>query len=79
MADDGHKIQREDTKQASTIIAICSIIGLTICFVAAVYKEADIPIFLYAIFGGGILGTDNVLKFIKAIFRVGPNGKQDDG
>ena len=66
-----HKPRREDTKQASTIIAVGSIIGLTVCFGLALYKETSIPIFLYAIFGGGILGTDNILKVIKAIFRVG--------
>lgn len=70
-----HKPQKQDTKQASVLIAVVSIIGLTICFVVALYEKKDVPIFLYAIFGGGILGTDNVLKFVKAIFRVGPNGK----
>lgn len=62
--------RKEDTHQASTIIALFSIIGLTACFVAAAFEKADVPIFLYAIFGGGILGTDNVLKFFKAIFRI---------
>jgi Na+/glutamate symporter len=76
MADNEHKLRAEDTKQASTIIAVVSAIGLTICFSVAVWEKAEIPLFLYAIFGGGILGTDNVLKFIKAIFRVGNgNGK----
>lgn len=72
---DKHKPQKADTKQASVFIAVMSIIGLTVCFVAALYAKADVPIFLYAIFGGGVLGTDNVLKFIKAIFRVGSDGK----
>lgn len=75
MADDGHKLRKEDTKQASTVIAVVSLIGLTICFVYAVSQKADVPLFLYAIFGGGILGTDNVLKFIKSIFRINGNGK----
>jgi len=66
-----HKPRKEDTKQASSIIAISSIIGLTICFGLALYKEASIPVFLFAIFGGGILGTDNILKLIKAVFRIG--------
>lgn len=73
----GNKLQKEDTKQASTIIAVGSIIGLTICVLAYLYKEVDIPIFLYAIFGGGILGTENVLKIVKSIFRIG-NGNSDD-
>jgi Na+/glutamate symporter len=60
----------EDVKQASTIIAVGSIIGLTVCFVFALSQKADIPLFLYAIFGGGILGTDNILKIIKSIFRI---------
>lgn len=71
MADDGHKPQKQDVKQASTVIAVVSLIGLTVCFVAGAYYKAEVPLFLYAIFGGGILGTDNVLKFVKAIFRIG--------
>lgn len=70
-----HKPKKADTKQASVFIAVMSIVGLTTCFVAAKYYKADVPLILYAIFGGGILGTDNVLKFIKAIFRVGSDGK----
>jgi hypothetical protein len=62
--------RQKDTKQASTIIALFSLVGLTICFVAAGYQKVNVPIFLYAIFGGGVLGTDNVLKFIRTIFRI---------
>lgn len=62
--------RKEDTRQASTIIAVCSVIGLTTCFVAAKYFKADVPLILYAIFGGGILGTDNILKVLKSIFRI---------
>lgn len=65
-----HQTRHEDTKQASTIIAIFSLVGLTACFLAALYEKTDVPVYLYAIFGGGVLGTDNVLKFIKAIFRI---------
>ena len=65
-----HKQHKEDKKQASNLIALFSIVGLVICFNVAVFRGKDVPIFLYAIFGGGILGTDNVLKFIKAIFRI---------
>lgn len=64
------RTRKEDTKQASSIIAVCSIIGLTVCFVAAIYQKADIPLFLYAIFGGGILGTENILKVIRSVFRI---------
>ena len=64
------KSQENDTKQASSIIAVCSIIGLTVCFGLALINKEPVPIFLYAIFGGGILGTDNILKMIKAIFRI---------
>lgn len=60
-----------ENKQASTVIAVFSLIGLTVCFVAGLYYKKDVPLILYAIFGGGILGTDNVLKFLKAIFRIG--------
>jgi Na+/glutamate symporter len=67
---DDKKTRNEDVKQASTIIAVGSIIGLTVCFVFALSQKADIPLFLYAIFGGGILGTDNILKIIKSIFRI---------
>lgn len=67
--DDKHSRDQE-VKQASTIIAVGSIIGLTVCFVFAISQKADVPLFLYAIFGGGILGTDNILKIIKSIFRI---------
>lgn len=70
MAKNERKIQKQDTKQASTIIAVMSLIGLTTSFLAALYKNVDVPIYLYAIFGGGVLGTDNVLKFVRAIFRI---------
>ena len=62
--------KHDDNKQASSFIAITSIIGLTACFIFAISKEADVPLFLYAIFGGGILGTDNILRVIKSIFRI---------
>lgn len=65
-----HKPRREDAQQASTIIAVCSVIGLTVCFVLARLEGAEVPIVLYAIFGGGILGTDNILKLIRSIFRI---------
>lgn len=70
MVKNDHRPKQLEIKQASNSIALVSIVGLTLCFVAALYKEAQVPIFLYAIFGGGILGTENVLKFIKAIFRI---------
>lgn len=75
MKKDGTKPKEEDKKQASTIIAVMSILGLTVCFYTAVNEKANIPIFLYAIFGGGILGTDNILKVVRTIFRVGNNDK----
>lgn len=71
MAKDERKVHKEDVKQASTIIAVGSIVGLTVCFVFAISAKTPIPLFLYAIFGGGILGTDNILRIIKSIFRVG--------
>jgi intracellular septation protein A len=71
MKNEHKKARKEEAKQASVLIAVVSVIGLTVCFVAATYFKADVPLILYAIFGGGILGTDNVLKFLKAIFRVG--------
>jgi Na+/glutamate symporter len=67
---DSHKTRQQDAQQASTLIAVCSVLGLTVCFALALYKETSVPIFLYAIFGGGILGTDNILKIIKSIFRI---------
>ncbi len=73
MKKDGTK--RDDNKQASTFIAAGSIIGLTVCFIYALYKEASVPIFLYAIFGGGILGTDNILRLLKSIFRISNDDK----
>lgn len=75
MATNEHKPKPVDIKQASILIAALSVIGVTICFYIATIQKVNVPIFLYAIFGGGILGTDNVLKFIKAIFRVGNNEK----
>lgn len=70
MKKDERKIRKEDTKQASSIIAIGSIIGLTVCFAFALSAKTPIPLIIYAIFGGGILGTDNILRIIKSIFRV---------
>lgn len=70
MQKDEKKLRTQDTKQASTIIAVSSIIGLTACFAVAIAQGVSVPVFLYAIFGGGILGTDNILKVIKSIFRV---------
>ena len=52
------------------IIAVGSIIGLTVCFALALANSTAVPLFLYAIFGGGILGTDSILRLIKLIFRV---------
>lgn len=60
----------KDTKTASLTIAILSTIGLTVSFYIATVEHTNVPIFLYAIFGGGILGTDNIIKVIKSIFRV---------
>lgn len=65
-----HKTRKEDTRQASTIIAVFSVVGLTVCFVFALVEKAPVPLYLYAIFGGGVLGTDNVLRVIRAIFRI---------
>lgn len=59
-----------ETKQVSTIIAVACAIGLTICFVASTIEKADIPFYLYAIFGGGILGTDGIINIIKSVFRI---------
>lgn len=69
MKKDEHK--HKATKQASAVIAIGSIIGLTVCFGIAIMQQVTVPIFLYAIFGGGILGTENIVRLIKSIFRVG--------
>jgi hypothetical protein len=65
-----HKPSKEDVKQASTIIAVFSVVGLTVCFALAKIYKAEVPIVLYAIFGGGILGTDNILKLLRSIFRI---------
>jgi hypothetical protein len=64
------KLREKETQQASTLIALCSIAGLTAIVIYAPTKDAPTTLLLYGIFGGGILGTDNVLKFIKAIFRL---------
>lgn len=64
------KTRQEDTRQASTIIAVGGIIGLVVCFGLALYKDTTVPLYLYAIFGGAILGTDNILKIIRSIFRI---------
>ena len=63
------KPEPKEIKQASSIIAIGSIIGLTTCVIFAIWQQAEISPYLYAIFGGGILGTDNVVKFIRAVLR----------
>lgn len=67
---DDNRTRDEDVRQASIIIAVGSIVGLTICVVVALLEKTAIPLFLYAIFGGGILGTDNILKILKSIFRI---------
>lgn len=69
------KPQKKESKQVSTFIAVTSVIGLTLCALMAFYKEVSVPLFLYAIFGGGILGTDNVLRFVKVIFRISDEKK----
>lgn len=70
MTKNGRKQRTKDAKQASNIIAIGSVIGLTVCFVTAISKSADVPLILYAIFGGGILGTENILNVLSKIFRI---------
>lgn len=67
---DEHRTRKEDNRQASTVIAVFSLIGLTLCFLAALYEKTVVPLFLYAIFGGGVLGTDNIIKVLKSIFRI---------
>jgi hypothetical protein len=67
---DDRQTRKADTRQASTIIAVFSLVGLTACFIFAVSQKTNVPLYLYAIFGGGVLGTDNVLKFVRAIFRI---------
>lgn len=71
MAKNIHKPHKKETRQASTAIALGSAVGLTVCFVYAIYSKVEVPLVLYAIFGGGILGTDNVVSVLKTIFRVG--------
>lgn len=75
MQNDEHNPKPADRKQANFGIATICITGLTVCFVAALYYQKDVPLILYAIFGGGILGTDNILKLLKSVFRIGDNGK----
>lgn len=70
MAKHGRTQPKQDAKKASITIAVGSVIGLTVCFVAAVFQKAEVPVFLYAIFGGGILGTDNILRLLKSVFRI---------
>lgn len=70
MAKHGRTHPKQDAKQASIVIAVVSVVGLTVCFVAAAFQKAEVPVYLYAIFGGGILGTDNILRIIKSIFRI---------
>jgi hypothetical protein len=62
--------KKADAQQASTAIAIGSVIGLTICVVSSQTQNVAVPLYLYAIFGGGILGTDNILKLLRSIFRI---------
>lgn len=70
MTKNGTNLPKQEISQASNIIGVASIIGLTVCFVFALTEEANIPLFLYAIFGGGILGTDNIIKMLRTIFRL---------
>ena len=69
MADD--RIKERDVQQASTAIqAICAL-GLITIVLYGIFEDASISPFVYAILGGGVLGTDNILKLVKSIFRIG--------
>lgn len=70
MTRHGRTPHKQDTKQASIAIAVLSVIGLVICFVVATLKGQDVPLVLYALFGGGILGTDSIIKLLKSVFRI---------
>lgn len=70
MDKDGYNPKPKETKNASTGIALFCTVALTFCFTVATIYKVDVPIWLYAIFGGGILGTDNIIKVIKSIFRI---------
>lgn len=64
-------IKESDKKQANIVIQIICAIGLIACVISAIFKEASISPFVYAILGGGILGTENVINLLKAVFRIG--------
>lgn len=74
MATDEHKPKPAEVKFASASLSIICAIGLTVCVVASFIYKAEVSIFLYGIFGGGILGADKVIKIAGTIFRIGPNG-----
>ena len=70
-----HQHEKE-AKQASALIQVICAIGLIAIILYSIFKEAPVSTFVYAILGGGILGTDNILKLVKSIFRIGDgNGK----
>jgi hypothetical protein len=66
--DDKTKIV--EAPKLSNSIAVLSVIGLTVCFVAGTVEHASVPLVLYAIFGSGIMGAAAVIDIIRAIFRL---------
>lgn len=70
MAHNENHPTKGEKKQASVLIAVISAIGLVTCVVFSYFQDKEVSLILYAIFGGGILGTDNVLKLLKTVFRV---------
>lgn len=70
------KLKRKDVLQANVWIQGICAIGFVIIVLYSIVEKASVSPFVYAIFGGGILGTDNVLRLAKSIFRIGDsNGK----
>lgn len=69
------QIKQKDIRQAGTLIQVICGIGLVIIVIYSISEKATVSPFVYAILGGGILGTDNILRLLKSVFRLGGNGE----
>lgn len=60
----------QEEKQASVLIQALCVVGLIFYAGYAMFNKTDPSLIVIALLGGGLLGVDNVLKFLKAIFRI---------
>jgi hypothetical protein len=59
--------RKKEVKQASVLLSIVGVVGLTAVVIAGQITKADIPLIVYGIFAGTILPPEYVKKFFKAL------------